>query len=425
MTQHPPGYYAVAAAVYDLAQAGDWRYDRAIFLLRALTALMVAATVPACCYIAARELTGRESVGKIAAFVPLLIPQLQFVSGAVTNDGATIAAASVIWALLLRITSSGPTRRRFLVLAIAVAVACWTKGTALTLLPSVPLAIAIAFHRARGGRIRSWGPPALAATAGTLGLAFVLGGWWWAVNILRYGRLQPAAYLVPPGTADTLDILQFLHVFLDRMRWSFFGDLGVLKAPAANSLTATLAVLFTVLCVAGLVSRRRVGDRLVMLLGAFAATGVLFTSAYRAHLESNHLPGLQGRYLFVLIVPLAVCFAAGLVRLAGLVRFRAPWLLAAVAIAGLGVTAQGILVGFRLYYVARDRSWGDAVDRFLGWAEWSPMVVAALTAALFLCGLVLAWTLGRDAQCLAAGDAPAGSTRASTETADPRPVTVA
>ena len=30
MTQHPPGYYGVAAVVYDLLGAGDWRYDRAM-----------------------------------------------------------------------------------------------------------------------------------------------------------------------------------------------------------------------------------------------------------------------------------------------------------------------------------------------------------------------------------------------------------
>jgi hypothetical protein len=76
MTQHPRGYYGVAAAVYDVLRAGDWRYDRAMFLIRALTALMVAATVPVCCYIAARELSGRTSVGQVAAFVPLLIPQI-------------------------------------------------------------------------------------------------------------------------------------------------------------------------------------------------------------------------------------------------------------------------------------------------------------------------------------------------------------
>ena len=246
MTQHPPGYYGVAAAVYDVVGAGEWRYDRAVYLLRALTALMIAATVPACCYVAGRALTGRETVGKIAAFVPLLIPQLQFIGGSVTNDGASIAAAAVAWAVLLTITSSGPTRRRLLFLAVAVAAACWTKGTALTLLPCVPLGIALAYRRTLGGELRRWGVPALRAAAGTLGLAFVLGGWWWALNLVRYGRIQPSG--APTRTQDgtVVDRFQYLQIFFERLRWTFFGEVGVREPAPLAALTLTLAVFFIV-----------------------------------------------------------------------------------------------------------------------------------------------------------------------------------
>jgi len=397
MTQHPPAYYAFASLVYRAFGAGDWRFDRAVFLLRALTALMVALTVPICCYVGARELTGRESVGKVAAFVPLLIPQFQFNSGAVTNDGATIAAASVVWALLLVITCSGPTRRRLLFLAVAVAAACWTKGTALSLLPAVPVAIAIAYRRSRGGRLVNWARPALGAMVGTLGLAFVLGGWWWALNLVRYGHLQPAAYEIPPGRMAPLGILDFLNMFVWRVRWNFFAEVGILRSPALYPLAMSLAALFAVMFTAGLLTRRGLADRLMLLVGMAATLGVLIATTYSAHVHSGNLPGIQGRYLFVLIVPIAVFFAAGLVRLAALVRIRARWVVPAIALAGLGVTLLGLALGFRGDYVVTGRSWGEGIDRFFGWAAWSPTVIVGLVGTFMLCGFALAWVLGRQA----------------------------
>jgi hypothetical protein len=396
MTQHPPGHYAVAALVYDLVGAGEWRYDRALFLLRALTALMIAGTVPVCCYVAARELSGREAVGKVAAFVPLFIPQLHYIGGAVTNDGATIAAASALWALLLTIACSGPTRTRLLLLAVAMAAACWTKGTALSLLPCVPVGIAIGYRRARGGRLRHWALPASLAIAATSALAFVLGGWWWAVNLIRYGRLQPAGVPIREASGDVLDPVEFLRIFLARIRWTFFGEVGVREPHVLNELTFALAVCFVVLCAVGLMTRDRFGGLLVMVLGMGTTVGMLFATTYSAHLTTKGLPGIQGRYLFVLVVPLAVLVAAGVVRVAGLVRLPTRWLLPAVALSGTGVAVLGVVLAFRVFYTVSGRPRGDAFHLLLDWAPWPPVVLAGLLAALLLCAFVTAWVEGRE-----------------------------
>lgn len=401
MTQHPPGYYAVAALVYDALGAGEWRYDRAMFLLRALTALTIAGTVPACCYVAGRALTGRSSVGEVAAFVPLLIPVLHFIGGGVTNDGAAIATTAVMWAALFTITCSGPTRKRLLVLAIAVAAACWTKGTAVAVLPAVPLAIAVAYRRARGGTLRHWGRPALIAAAGTSGLAFLLGGWWWALNLIRYGRVQPAAYQVPGGgDVELLSLPEFALTFLARIRWTFFGEVGPREHASLRALTMALAILFVVLVAAGLFSRRRLGDRLVILLAAGASVGVLFATTYSGHLQTNRLQGIQGRYLFVLLVPIAVLVAVGLTRIAPRLRFRASWLLPGIALAGFGVSAAGIALGFRIYYAVPGRPVGEAIDRYLAWAAWPPTVLGGLLAAFLLTGLALVWSQARGVRRL-------------------------
>ena len=396
MTQHPPGYYGVAAVVYDVLGAGDWRYDRAMFLIRALTALMVAVTVPISCYVAGRELTGRSSVGQIAAFVPLLVPQLAYISGAVTNDGAAIATTAVMWAAMFRVTCSGPTRKRLIFLAVAVAAACWTKGTAVALLPTVPLAIAVAYHRHVGGAFRTWARPALLAIIGTSGLAFVLGGWWWGLNLLRYGRIQPAAYEIPPnGPIELLSLPDYALMFVARMRWTFFLEVGVREHYSLRLLTLVLTLVFVVLIAVGFASRRHLGDRLVMLLGAGATIGVLFGTTYSAHLQSNRLPGIQGRYLFVLLVPIVALVAIGLIRIAERIRVSEAWLLRGTALSGFCVTALALFLGFRIFYTVPGRSFGEGVDRFLLWVPWSPAVLWAMAGAYAAAGLLLAWVLAR------------------------------
>jgi hypothetical protein len=379
--------------VYDLLQAEDWRFDRALFLLRGLTALMVALTVPTCCYVATRALSGSETAGRIAAFVPLLVPQLQYLAGVVTNDGATIATSAVVWAVLLTLMASGPTRKRLLLLALAIAAACWSKGTAVSLLPVVPVAVAVAYRRHVGGSLRRWGPRALGAAAGTLGLAFVLGGWWWALNLVRYGRVQPAAYGIPEGQPARLAPLEYVWVFLRRIHRSFFGDLGVGETPALHAMTLSLAVVFVVTCAVGLVSRRRLADRLVILLGAAIFVGILGASNYSAHLQSGRLPGIQGRYLFVLLVPIAALAVVGLARLARVVHLGDRWFAAGCAAAGLGITALGLGTAFRLYYEESGRPMDEAFDRFLGWTPWPPAAFVGLLAALLVSALILAWVL--------------------------------
>jgi 4-amino-4-deoxy-L-arabinose transferase-like glycosyltransferase len=398
MTQHPPGYYAVAAVVYDLLGAGGWRYDQALLLLRALTALMVAASVPVCCYVTARRLTERDDVASIAAFVPLLIPQVHFIGGGVTNDGATMAAAAALWALLLTVTCAGPTRGRLLLLALAMAAACWTKGTALSLLPCVPFGIALAYRRARGPGLRRWALPALAAVTGTSVVAFLLGGWWWALNLLRHGRLQPAGVAHTDLGGEVLGAGEYLLVWLHRLRWTFFGEVGGREPTVLGPLTVTLAAIVLLCTAAGLLSRRRLADRGIMLLGVALTGGVLFATTYGAHLEAATLPGIQGRYLFVLVVPVATLVAAGLVSLAAVVRIPGRWLLVLVVVSAPGVALFGLRLGFTVFYQAPGATWDEAVYLFASWSAAPLPVVALLPAGMAACTLVAAWMAVRQAR---------------------------
>jgi 4-amino-4-deoxy-L-arabinose transferase-like glycosyltransferase len=424
MTQHPPGYYVVAAGLFKLVGAGGWRYDHALLLLRALSALIVAAVVPACCYLATRQVTGSEAAGRTAAFFPLLIPQLAYIGGAVNNDCAAIATAAIVWALLLTVTSSGPTTRRLILLGVALGVACWTKGTALTLLPAVPVAVAMAYRRTRGGSLRNWAVPAGIATAGCLGLAVVLGGWWWVVNLLRYGALQPPAVPTPLVEGQARDFAGFLLVFVQRLRWTLIAEVGGREPTVLYPMTVVLATGFAVLCLIGLISRRRFAERLVMLASILPTVGVLIETTYRAHQLTKGFPGIQGRYLFVLVVPVAVLFAAGVLRLAALVRMPTRWLPPAVALAAVAVALLGLTLAFQVYY-SDGTSWGAAFDRFAAWAPVSPLVMAGLASAFGLSALTLAWVMGAGSGDESPPEQVNESTRPGTGAGAIRPTQVA
>jgi 4-amino-4-deoxy-L-arabinose transferase-like glycosyltransferase len=396
MTQHPPGYYAVTALAYKIVGAEDWRFDRAIFFLRVLTALTIAVSVPVCCYVAARELTGRESVGRMAAFLPLFIPQLGFIGGAVTNDGMAIAVAAVLAAALVKITSSGPTFGRLALVAVTVGVGCLTKGTVLPLMAAVPLALGIARFRARHAGPRAWWFLGARDTVLTLGAAFVLGGWWWALNLVRYGTLQPAGMSTPTLDRPALSISDFADVFQRRISASYFGDFGLLEAPMPLSFTRAMTYLFLVLGVVALWSRRRLGERVVFLVMIGLTAGVLFMNTYGSHLLNHNLGGLQGRYLFVVLVPTLTLVAIGLYRIARLVRIPSSFLVLPTLAAGLAISAAGLLFGFQTYYLPTGQSWGDALDRLLGWSAWSPPVMATVPALGLALLLLLAYSLGRE-----------------------------
>jgi hypothetical protein len=415
MTQHPPGYYAVTAVVFKLVGAENWRYDRMLYFLRVMTGLAIAASVPFCIYFATRDLTGRRFTAQAAAFLPLLIPQLGFVGGAINNDGLTIATASVLAALLVRVMTTGPTVRRLVLVAVAAGAVCWMKGTGLTLLPAIPVALAIAYRRERGtGGLRAWMWPFLRNTAWVLGLTFVLGGWWWALNLVRYGKIQPPAYQLPTAKGPVLSLGDFANVFQARISSSFFGDLGLLEAPMPTPFTRTLTFVLLAPLVVGLWSHRRWGERAVFVLSIALTLGSLFATTYSAHRTTHSLPGLQGRYLFVLLVPLLVLVAVGLDRLVSLLRVPSRWLLFTVPVVGVAVTVAGLLLGFRLYYLVDGQSVGRALDVYLGWSAWSWTIVAGLAAAMVLCCVVLAYMLGRTAGRVAADDAVADSARGRT-----------
>jgi hypothetical protein len=263
--------------------------------------------------------------------------------------------------------------------------------------------IAVAYRRQRGPGLRAWARPALGAAAGVLVAGGALGGWWWLANLLRYGELQPAGYVPPRGTIGPLGLPEFLGAFLARIRWNFFLEVGGREAPELGALTAVLTIVLLGLAVAGALALRRPGDRLVVLLGVAATFGLYVDAAYQLHRETLALPGIQGRYLYVLLVPLAALVAVGVSRLASAVRLPERRLVPLAAAGGLAVAILGAFLGLRVFYADVGDPLSTAVRRLLDWAVWPPAGLVAVAAAAVLAGLALV--------LVARPPAPPGDTR--------------
>jgi 4-amino-4-deoxy-L-arabinose transferase-like glycosyltransferase len=394
MTQHPPGYYALAAGVFDLASLEDWRYDRAVFALRALTAVMLS-VVPLCAYLTARRLRLPERTARLSAFVPAAIPQVGFLGGSVTNDGLTVLLVSIGIVLLTAIAVDGPTARRSLALGVVCGLACLVKATALPLIPLIPVAVLLGLRR-RGERGTALVGRALVPSLVTLAVAFVVGGWWWGLNLLRYGTVQPPAYELAPAPLPEKTKLEFAGAFVTRVGNSFFGNFGQLELPLSYTLTRVLTVVLVLLVVVAFVRRGSRGTLLLLFVLPAVSLVLLFQTTYAAHVETHLLPGLQGRYLFIALVPISVAVALGLDVLG--TALRAPRTVAVLAVlAGLGLAVFGAWHAFRGYYWEPGQPLEAAVSRWIHWApyDWrwfAVLLVPAGVAAL----LVLAGQLARE-----------------------------
>ena len=392
MTQHPPLYYAVGAAVLAAVPGSvDWPFDRTVGVLRLLSVLLLT-PLPLLAWATARALGGGTAVGLTAAALPLSVPQLHRVGGNVNNDALYTLLFAVSVLLLVRLAKGDLRRRTVLASGVVVGLALLTKGFALVL----PIALALAIVQgARTAGDRSWWRWALFGET----VAFAVGGWWWLRNLLLYDTLQPKGWpqdvyrqlerLVPRPAGTPAPVDTFAGEAYELLSTRFWGGLGIsYTGPPTYShwLTDTLVVLTLVLLAVAVVrlSGRR---RAALLLGVLAPfLGVLALVVYgiwQGYTSTLSYPGAQGRYLFGSLTGLSAGVALGLGSLAGRLRRALP--VAAVVLA-LGMQAPAVLYVLRRYwlppYEGQERAvrYEQALRGILEWAPWPPAVTLGMFA---------------------------------------------
>jgi small subunit ribosomal protein S36 len=402
MTQHPPAFYALGAGLLAaIPGSGSWPAGLTVEVLRLLSILLVA-PLPLLAWATARALRAAPYVAEAAAVVPLVSPQLQRVGAGVNNDALLSVTFAGALLLLVKVAEGDHRRRTALGLGALAGLALLTKGFALALVPAIALAYLVGNRRGvsspRGPR-RPWVLGLL-----SLAVAFAIGGWWYLVNLLRYGTLQPsgtpAAFkvLVLGKPRPSGSVLTFLDGTYERIASRFWGGLGInyvgpLTYPAWLTDTLVLVTVIGVVSALVMMRRHRWTVAVAVLLPFVSVVAILLAGAWSGFHYNESYPGAQGRYLFAAVPAVGAVVVVGIAALVGRAR---RLLVPAVVLVALLMQAQAVRYVLKYDWFgtsSRRGKVGRWADGLHGIESWAPFP----TSLVWLIGLataVLAVTVG-------------------------------
>jgi 4-amino-4-deoxy-L-arabinose transferase-like glycosyltransferase len=358
----PPLYFMVAGPVAMLLPSDP---QIILYVSRLISVLFGAGTV-FFCWAAARQLAPRSPMWAVAAAgVIALLPQFSFNNARVSNDSMVHclgSAAFYIWFRGLRQPGYDPWMLRA---AGIVGLALLAKLTAVALIPGVALVVLFRAFQVGAGETK-WRERLLRGgrlAVGTAGAALAVCGWWLVRNLIVYGDLTGTAAVNRYYRANLpridLAMPDQRSQFIDatwKSFWGMFGWQDILMPDGFYSQAGFFTIAFfglTGLAVLWIIAwrfarRRRNSDQVIIPTYAWQAVSVLavvgialVVGFVQYSLQVAEAP--QGRYLYLILLPVALLFTGGLYALAPhrilkVLALSIPILwLGAMNIVGLGV----------------------------------------------------------------------------------------
>lgn len=341
MSQHPPTYYAIAAGVLHLVHFEDLRWDHAVMALRLFDALLVL-PLPFLAWATVRRLTGSPRAAVIGGAAVLAVPEVASIGASVTNDALMLPLAGALVFFVVRMLTGDLRVRTTVWIGLLLGAMLLTKGTALPAVPFVGIAVMAAGYT----RATVW-RNAL-RTLWTLGIAGVVGGWWWLRNILVYHGIQPDGMAsarppmpFPDGTSASPEV--FLRDYWNGVTRTFWGSVG---GTAQFQLAQFLVDALTIVSIAGIALwafRRGPSLRPAIVLASFPVILIALhmQSGWGGYVENTIVAGTQGRYYYPTLIALialsALAWRRVTITAAGATRLAVGMSVAATAIALYGV----------------------------------------------------------------------------------------
>ncbi|MBK8136255.1 MAG: glycosyltransferase family 39 protein [Chloroflexi bacterium] len=327
----PPLYYLLLAPVYSLSGGS-------LTALRLASVVIGAGVVLAAYAVALRAFRGKYGVAYAAAAFVAFLPQHVHILASVNNDALALAlTGAILWA---SIDYADGGRTPAWALGLLVGAALLTKSTAYLMggVAFISILIRPLVPNPSGAVV---GTPYMATArrlAAFLVPASILGALWWLRNFTVYGfpdflglrahdlvvvgQLRTADYIADVGLA------QYASNALQTTVTSFYGQFGWMALPLPVwALGALLAVTVVGLASAAFNPARKLAAR-----GTWRVFGLTaFLSVAMLVYYNTSFVQFQGRYVYPLLIPLAVTVALGLDILRHRLPFvRAlPWLNAA------------------------------------------------------------------------------------------------
>ena len=355
MTQHPPGYYLVLAGAIRLLSLDGSSPTGLVLALRLVSVLMFL-PIPFLCLLVARQVGLSPRVAAAAAFLPAAWTQFVHSAASVSNGALLALSTSVAIALVVPVARGDVRVRRALGVGAAVSVGLFSKGFALALLPVVVFAYLLGARRGGAGR----------ALLGLVvaGVATLPGLWWWVLNVVRYGALQPQAGPSTPQAAALPPVSQWAEIFGLTFMRTLWIALGWAENRPPQWLYVGLTVCFALLLLVGSWAlRRRVGVLLLLHLCWLGPLAIVVLGSFWEFERSGQTRAAQGRYVQTAIVAFAVLAAAALFRLHRVIVAVPPVVLAV----GLG----GIAFGLYHFWVPAT-GYDRALGRVVAMSDWWP-----------------------------------------------------
>ncbi|MCK9893820.1 glycosyltransferase family 39 protein, partial [Frankia sp. AgB32] len=427
LVQHPPLYYWVDAEALKAlpGDAVDLRWDEIIGILRLLSVLMVA-PLPLLAWAGANRLSdGSRVAGICAALVPLAVPELAHIGSSVNNDNLLVLTGGLTTIAVVHVLRGDTTLRTSFYTGAFLGLALMTKSLAIVLVPMAVLAYVVAWSRARRdaralradrpaeqatdtapfrlAEVGPMGPSAAAlrvpwrqiALGGAVMIA--LGGWWWIVNVVRWGAFQPQTPGFPLGQYLGDDWGAYTEVLVNGTFLRWWGSFGWFEVNLTTTPIRTASGLiiffFALALIRGRGWRRRV-DLLFLLWVTWALFGLMTLQSAQNFDKYFHVSGISGRYLYAGIASVAIGVGMGAAATGRCLSRIMPLLFLAGAAT---LQTWSISMVFPHFWRPADGDLHDAWTNMTAWSPWPPAVAAIIAVAVCVLAVLTLvaclWTL--------------------------------